>query len=54
MLIDTIYWYFFDYKTVFFPFQNSPSNLDPSYYKRDLDFWNCFGSENLSLEENKA
>ena len=27
--------YFFGYKTVFFPFQNNPKNLDPSY-KRSL------------------
>ena len=34
--------YFFAYKTVFFPFQNNPKNLDPSY-KMDLDLWDCLG-----------
>ena len=28
--------YFFGYKTEFFPFQNNPKKLDPSY-KTDLD-----------------
>ena len=28
-------------------FQNNPKNLDPSS-KMDLDFWDCFGRENLS------
>ena len=30
--------YFFGYKTVFFPFQNNPKNLDPSY-KADLELF---------------
>ena len=34
--------YFSGYKTVFFPFQNNPKYLDPSY-KMDLDIWDCFG-----------
>ena len=29
-----------------FSFQNNLKNLDPSY-KMDLDFWDCFGRENL-------
>ena len=32
----------------FFPFQNNPKDLDPSY-KTDLDFWDCFGKEKLHL-----
>ena len=49
--------------TDFFPFQNNPKNLDPSYkmdlvvcdcsdpsYKVDLDFCHCFERENL-IEE---
>ena len=43
--------YFFKYKTDFyFPFQNNPKDLDPSYKidldppsKMDLDLWDCLG-----------
>ena len=31
------------YEEVFFPLQNDTKNLDPSYNKMDLDFWDCFG-----------
>ena len=30
------------------PFLNNPKDQDPSY-KMDLDFWDCFGSNNLCL-----
>ena len=44
--------YFFAYKTVvFFPFQNNPKNLDPSY-KMDLDLWDCLGRVKLVLQKN--
>ena len=33
---------FFGYKTEFFPFQDSPKNLNPSY-KMDLDLRDCLG-----------
>ena len=37
--------YFFCYKTEgFFPLQNNPKDLDPSY-KMDLDLWECLGWE---------
>ena len=32
----------------FFPFQNNPQNLDPSY-KMDLDHWDCLGRVKLVL-----
>ena len=38
--------YFFDYKTDFFFFQNSPRDLDPSY-KTDQDLWDCLGRVKL-------
>ena len=31
-------------KQKFFPLQNNPKNLGPSY-KMDLDFWDCSGLE---------
>ena len=34
-----------------FPLQNNPKNLDMSY-KKDLDFWDCFGPETLILQLN--
>ena len=40
--------YFLGYKKEFFPFQNNPINLDPSY-KTDLDLWNCLGRVKLIL-----
>ena len=40
--------YFFGYKTEFFPFQNKPKNLDPSF-KMDLDYWDCLGRLKLVL-----
>ena len=40
--------YFFGYKTGFFPFQNNPKDLDPSW-KTDLDLWNCLGRVKLVL-----
>ena len=40
--------YFFGYKTEFFPFQNNPKDLDPSY-KMDLDLWGCLGRVKLVL-----
>ena len=43
--------YFFDHKTEFFSFQNSPKNLDPSY-KTDLDLWDYLGSVKLVLQQN--
>ena len=42
--------YFFAYKTVFFPFQNNPKNLDPSY-KTDLDLWDCLGRVKPVLQQ---
>ena len=41
--------YFSGYKTVFFPFQNNPKYLDPSY-KTDLDIWDCFGKGKTDLK----
>ena len=38
---------------VFFSFQNSPKNLDPSY-KMDLDFWICFRMEKNHLVAESA
>ena len=39
--------YFFGNKTeLFFPFQNNPKNLDPSY-EMDLDLWDCLGTVKL-------
>ena len=38
--------YFFGYKTEFFPFQNNPKNLDPSY-KTYLNLWDCLGKIKL-------
>ena len=35
---------------MFFPFQYSPQNLDPSY-KMDLDFRGCFGKKNKTILE---
>ena len=35
----------------FFPFQNDPNNLDPSY-KMDLDLWDCLGRIKLILWQN--
>ena len=32
----------------FFPFQNNPKNLDPSY-KMDLDLWDCLGRVQIAL-----
>ena len=43
--------YFSAYKTVFFPFQNSPKYLDPSY-KMDLDIWDCFRKGKLISKQN--
>ena len=43
--------YFFAYKMVFFPFQNNPKNLDPSY-KMDLDFLYCLGRVKSILQQN--
>ena len=43
--------YFFAYKTEFFPFQNNPKNLDPSY-KMDLDHWHGLGRVKLVLQQN--
>ena len=41
--------YFFGYKMeFFFPFQNIPKNLDPSY-KMDLDLWDCLGRVNSCI-----
>ena len=40
--------YFFGYKTEFFPFQNNPKDLDPSY-KMDLDLLDCLGRVKLVL-----
>ena len=40
--------YFFSYKTSFFPFQNNPKNLDPSY-KIDVDLLDCFGKVKLVI-----
>ena len=40
--------YFFGYKTVFFPFQNNPKDLDLSC-KTDLDLWDCLGRVKLVL-----
>ena len=39
----------------FFPFQNNPKILDPSY-KMDLEFWDCFGrtKTHLMTEIHKA
>ena len=34
------------------PFRNNPKDLDPSY-KRDLDFWNCFGSKKRNSSCNQ-
>ena len=33
-------------KSIIFPSQNNPKNLDPSH-KMDLDFSDCFGGEKL-------
>ena len=35
----------------FFPFQNNPKNLDPSY-KMDLDLRDCLGRVKLVLQKN--
>ena len=43
--------YYFAYKTEFFPFQNDPKNLDPSY-KMDLDFWHCLARVKLVLQQD--
>ena len=43
--------YFFAYKIVFFSFQNSPKNLDPSY-KMDLGLWGCLGRVKLVLQQD--
>ena len=43
--------YFFDYKTEFYSFLNSPKNLDPSY-KTDLDHWDCLGRVKLVFYQN--
>ena len=43
--------YFFGYKTGFFPFQNNPKDLDPSY-KTDLDLWDRLGRVKLVLQQN--
>ena len=40
--------YFFAEKAEFYPFQNSPKNLDLSY-KTDLGLWDCLGSVKLIL-----
>ena len=40
--------YFFGSKTEFYPYQNNPKNLDPSY-KMDLDLWDCLGRLKLVL-----
>ena len=40
--------YFFGYKTEFFPIQNNPKDLDPSY-KMDLDLLDCLGRVKLVL-----
>ena len=40
--------YFFDYKTLFFSFQNNPGDLDLSC-KTDLDLWDCLGRVKLVL-----
>ena len=45
------FWYFFGYKTEFFPVPNNPKNLDPSY-KTDLDIWGSLGRVKLVLEQN--
>ena len=34
---------------MFFPFQNNPKYLDPSY-KTDLDIWDCFGKGKTDLK----
>ena len=38
-------------RPIFFPFQNNPKNLDPSY-KMDLDLWDCLGRVKLVLQQN--
>ena len=43
--------YFLGYKTEFFPFQNSPKNLDPSY-KIDLNLWECLRRLKLVSQQN--
>ena len=43
--------YFSGYKTVFFPCQNNPKYLDPSF-KIDLDIWDCFRREKVISEQN--
>ena len=43
--------YFFDYKTGFYSFLNSPKNLDPSY-KMDLDLCDCLGRVKLLFYQN--
>ena len=35
----------------FFPFQNNPKNLDPSY-KMDLGLWDCLGKVQFVLKQN--
>ena len=37
-----------DIRPSFFPSQNNPKNLDPSY-KMDLDLWDCLGRVKLVL-----
>ena len=43
--------YFFGYNTVFFPFQNNPKYLDPSY-KMDLDILDCDRREKIISKQN--
>ena len=38
-------------RLIFFPFQNNPKNLDPSY-KTDLDLWNSLGKVKLVFQQN--
>ena len=45
--------YFFGYKMEFFPFQNNPKNLDPSY-KMNLDLWDCLGMVKLIAKFHKT
>ena len=42
---------FLGYKKVFFPFQNTPKNLDLSN-KTDLDLWDCLGKVKLVSQQS--
>ena len=49
-MINTV---FLRLKDGFFPFQNSPKNLDLSY-KMDLDLWDCLGRVKLTAKFHKT